>query len=159
MASGQSWQEIVASSLNWKQAHHSLDDALKGLAPDERGRRAGNHPHSVWDLVEHIRIAQADLLDFMTNPDYSHDLDWPADYWPKSHEPTEAEWKSCLETIARDRQQIESFVTGGKVDLTSIIPQSEGRTYLRTVLVVMDHTSYHVGQIVDVRRITGSWRE
>ena len=159
MAEKHSWQEIVASSLNWKQAHHNLDQALDGLKPEERGRLADGHPHSVWDLVEHIRIAQDDLMDFLTNPGYTHDLAWPADYWPRSHSPTDDEWKASLAAIARDREKVERFITSGRVDLAAVIPNSDGKTYLRTALVIMDHTSYHVGQIVDVRRLTGSWRE
>ena len=82
---GSTWQDIVASSLDWEQSHANLDSALSDLKPADRGRRADNHPHSVWDLVEHIRIAQHDLLDFCTNPNYHHDIEWPAGYWPSSH--------------------------------------------------------------------------
>jgi hypothetical protein len=153
------WQQIIASSLDWEQAHANLDTALNGLAPADRGRIADPHPHSVWDLVEHIRITQHDLLDFCVNPNYSHDIEWPRDYWPKSHAPaTDAEWDESLAAIRRDRGALKEFTTSGLVDLTTKIPHGTGQTYLRTVLVASDHAAYHIGQIVDVRRLIGSWQ-
>lgn len=153
-----SWQEIVASSLNWDQAHLTLDDALKGLAPEHRGTRPENYPHSVWQLIEHIRLAQHDLLDFCRNPAYSHDLKWPDDYWPTDPKPpNDSAWSDCLDQIRRDREEFAAFTTSGSVDLTDKIPHGTGQTYLRTVLVAADHAAYHVGQIVDVRRLIGAW--
>ncbi len=158
MPNAATWQEIVASSLDWEQAHANLDKALDGLAPADRGRRAEGHPHSVWDLLEHIRIAQHDLLDFCTNPDYSHELEWPAGYWPSTHEPvSDAAWSECVAAIKRDRSALAEFTVSGKVDLTSAIPHGTGQTYLRTILVAVDHAAYHIGQILDVRRLIGSW--
>ena len=153
-----SWQQIIASSLDWKQAHTSLDEAIDGLAPADRGRRPDQYPHSVWQLLEHIRIAQTDLLAFCTNPNYSHDLAWPDDYWPAEPAPLSDEaWDECVAAIRRDRTALAEFTAGGGVDLTAAIPHGTGQTYLRTVLVAVDHSAYHVGQIVDVRRLLGSW--
>ena len=155
----QSWQQIIASSLDWNQAHTPLDDAIDGLTPADRGRRPEAYPHSVWQLLEHIRIAQADLLDFCTNANYSHDLDWPADYWPAEPAPTsDHAWDECVAAIKRDRASFAEFTTGGTVDLCEAIPHGTGQTYLRTVLVAVDHSAYHVGQIVDVRRLIGAWK-
>ena len=154
----QSWQQIIASSLDWKQAHTSLDDAIEGLAPADRGRRPDQYPHSVWQLLEHIRIAQTDLLDFCTNAAYSHDLAWPDDYWPGDPvPPSDDAWNECVAAIRRDRAALAEFTAGGSVDLTAAIPHGTGQTYLRTVLAAVDHSAYHVGQIVDVRRLLGSW--
>ena len=153
-----SWQQIVASSLHWEQAHANLDTALKDLAPGDRGRRADAHQHTVWDLVEHIRIAQEDLLDFCTDAAYEHKLEWPAGYWPTAHAPTnDAEWDESIARIKRDRAALADFTTSGSVDLTAKIPHGTGQTYLRTVLVAADHAAYHIGQIVDVRRLLGAW--
>jgi hypothetical protein len=152
------WREIVASALDWDQAHITLEGALAGLAPDDRGKRSKGHPHSVWQLLEHHRLAQRDLLDFCRNPNYAHDLKWPDDYWPKSPEPPSDEaWKETLEQIERDRADLAQFTIDGVPDLTAKIPQGTGQTYLRTVLVAIDHAAYHLGQIVDVRRLIGSW--
>ena len=153
-----SWQQIVASSLDWEQAHTNLDAALDGLAPADRGRLPDRHPHSVWDLLEHIRIAQHDLLDFCTNPNYSHNLEWPSGYWPKSHAPAaDNAWADSIAAIKRDRAALAAFTTSGSVDLTSAIPHGTGQTYLLTILVAVDHAAYHTGQIVDVRRMIGAW--
>ena len=158
MSSTASWQEIVASTLDWDQAHITLDGALKGLSEKDRGRRPDGYPHSVWQLLEHIRIAQHDLLDFLRNPSYVHDLKWPDDYWPSTPAPTDdAAWNDCLARLRRDRSEMAAFVTGGTVDLTAAIPHGTGQTYLRTVLVAVDHAAYHLGQIVDVRRLLGAW--
>ena len=155
----QSWQQIIASSLDWNQAHTSLDDAIDGLSPADRGRRPERYPHSVWQLLEHIRIAQADLLDFCTNANYSHDLEWPADYWPaEPSPPSDSAWDECVAAIKRDRAAFAEFTTEGAVDLTASIPHGTGQTYLRTVLVAVDHAAYHVGQVVDVRRLIGAWK-
>lgn len=152
------WQEIVASSLDWDQAHVSLDNAIAGLAPEGRARRPAGYPHSVWQLLEHIRLAQHDLLEFCINPNYSHDLTWPDDYWPKDPAPPSDEaWGASIEEIKRDRAQLARFTTDGAVDLTAAIPKGTGQTYLRTVIVAVDHAAYHVAQIVDVRRLNGDW--
>ena len=154
------WQEIVASSLDWDQAHANLDTALEGLAAQDRGRRADGIPHSVWELVEHIRIAQADLLDFCVNAKYEHALEWPAGYWPGAAAPAnEAEWEESIAAIKRDRAALAAFTTSGSVDLTEKIPHGTGQTYLRTVLVAADHAAYHIAQIVDVRRAIGAWKK
>jgi uncharacterized damage-inducible protein DinB len=151
------WREIVASSLGWEQAHAGLDRSVDGLAPELRGRRPDHFPHSVWELLEHIRFTQNDLLSFCTDPKYK-EPHWPDDYWPKSPAPRDdAEWKNCLTAIKRDREALEKFTKETDIELTDRVPHGTGQTYLRTVLVAMDHTSHHVGQIIAVRRLLGAW--
>ena len=153
------WREIVASALDWEQAHVSLDRAVEGLAPELRGRRPEGAPHSVWEQLEHIRIAQSDLLDFCRNESYQHDLEWPADYWPGSPEPSsEQAWDECLASIRRDREELRRWTVETDIDLTEKIPHGTGQTYLRTVLVAVDHAAYHVGQIVLIRKLLGAWK-
>lgn len=153
------WRAIVASALDWDQAHITLDGALKGLTREDRGRRPAGYPHSVWQLVEHLRIAQHDLLDFCRNPSYSHDLKWPDDYWPSDPAPpSDVAWRASLEQIRHDRDEFARFTTSETVDLAGKIPHGTGQTYLRTVLVAIDHGAYHLGQIVDVRRLLGTWQ-
>ena len=153
----QTWKEIVASSLDWEQAHAGLDAALAKLPPEQRGRRPDNLPHSVWELLEHIRRTQHDLLEFCVNPKYE-EITWPDDYWPKSPAPNDdAEWNACVETIHADGKALAKFTTESDVDLTRKIPHGTGQTYLRTVLVAIDHTSHHLGQIIVTRRLLGSW--
>lgn len=152
------WQEILASSLDWEQAHAGLERSIEGLTPELRGRRPEHFPHSVWELVEHIRITQHDLLEFCTNPNYQ-EPHWPDDYWPRSPEPRDdAAWAKSLNAIKRDRQALQKFTTETEIDMTTRIPHGTGQTYMRTVLVAVDHMSYHVGQIIAVRRLLGAWQ-
>ena len=157
MASPNSWRDIVASALDWEQAHASLDSAIDGLPAELRGTRPDGLAHSIWELIEHIRIAQEDLLEFCVNPNYK-ELKWPDEYWPPTPAPpSDQAWKESLAAIKRDAETFAEFTRNDPRDLTLTIPHGTGQTYLRTVLVAMDHTSYHVGQILDVRRLLGSW--
>lgn len=151
------WAEIVASSLDWEQAHVNLDSAVKGLAPERRGRRPDGLPYSVWELVEHIRITQHDLLEFCANPKY-HEPKWPDDYWPKTQAPpSAAAWDESLKGIRGEARALADFTKANVATLTEKIPHGTGQTYLRTVLVAIDHTSHHTGQIIAVRRLLGAW--
>jgi uncharacterized damage-inducible protein DinB len=151
------WARIVASALIWDQAHASLDRAVEGLAPPLRGKRPPNFVHSAWELLDHIRRTQRDVLEFCTNPNY-HEPKWPDDYWPPSPEPpSEAAWTDCVTAIRADARALADFTVEHAATLTDRIPHGSGQTYLRTVLVAVDHTSYHVGQIVAVRRLLGAW--
>ena len=151
------WRRIVASSLDWEQAHAKLDSALDKLTPELRGRRPDGLPHSIWELVDHIRRTQHDLLEFCVNPHY-HEPKWPDDYWPKSASPSnDAEWSNALADIRRETALFAEFTLEPGRDLTAKIPHGTGQTYLRTVIVAVVHTAHHVGQIIDVRRLLGAW--
>lgn len=157
MANTESWRSIVASALDWEQAHAKLDSAIDNLPPHLRGERPNGLPHSIWELLDHIRRTQRDLLEFCTDADYSEPT-FPEDYWPPTPAPeTEAEWKQCIDEIHTDAAALASFTTDSTGDLTAKIPHGTGQTYLRTVLVAVDHTSYHVGEIVLTRRLLGAW--
>jgi uncharacterized damage-inducible protein DinB len=152
------WRTIVASSLDWEQAHSSLENAVRGLPPELRGKRPAGFPHSVWELLEHIRLTQHDLLDFIQNPDYEEKLAWPKDYWPQNPAPaSEKAWNETVAGWRKDRMALERFTTKTDVDLAGKIPKGTGQTYLRTVLVALDHAAYHVGQIIAVRQMIGAW--
>jgi uncharacterized damage-inducible protein DinB len=157
MASEEKWREIVASSLDWEQAHASLDSSLAGLAAELRGKQVKGFPHSVWELTDHIRRTQHDLLDFCQNPHYE-EIKWPDDYWPGSSAPeSDAQWTETIDAIHRDTKALAEFTKDTSRDLTDRIPHGTGQTYLRTVLVAVDHMSYHVGQIIAVRRLLDAW--
>lgn len=158
MTTTKDWRAIVASSLDWEQAHAKLENVVKGLAPSLQGVRPPGYPHSVWELLEHLRITQRDLLDFCQNPDYEEKLEWPKDYWPPTPAPpTPDAWEQTISDYKRDRESFARFTNETKIDLTDKIPHGTGQTYLRTILVAVDHASYHVGQIVSVRRVLGAW--
>ena len=158
MTKKEDWRAIVASSLDWEQAHSSLDNVLKGFPGELRGKKPSGLPHSAWEILEHIRITQRDLLDFLQNPDYKETLEWPKDYWPAALAPTsEKAWNESVSAWRKDRMAIERFTTASDLDLTSKIPHGTGQTYLRTILVAMDHASYHLAQIVTMRQLLGAW--
>lgn len=157
MASSNDWRQIVASALDWEQAHASLWSSIDGLPAELRGKRPDGLAHSIWELVEHIRITQRDLLDFCVSPNY-HEPKWPDDYWPPTPAPPgDAAWAKSLEDIRRDGGTLAEFTRNDARDLTDKIPHGTGQTYLRTVLVAIDHNAYHVGQILDARRLLGTW--
>jgi len=158
MSESPEWRGIVASALDWEQAHASLDRAVADLPAEFRGRRPDGVPYSIWQQLEHIRLAQRDLLDFCRDPEYEHDLQWPDDYWPEAADPPSGDaWDHCLETILRDREEFRRWTVEADVDLTDPIPWGTGQTYLRTVIVAVDHAAYHVGQIVLIRKLLGVW--
>jgi uncharacterized damage-inducible protein DinB len=157
MARTEDWRSIVASALDWEQAHAKLESAIDKLPVELRGKRPHGLPHSVWELLQHIRLVQRDLLEFCTNPNYT-EPHFPDDYWPASPEPAnDAEWDQCIEAIRIDATELAAFTTDSAGDLTARIPHGTGQTYLRTVLVAVDHRSYHVGQIILTRRLLGAW--
>ena len=148
---------IVARSLEWEEAHATFDASVKNLPGHLRGIRPPHFPHSAWELLEHIRIAQEDLADFMERADY-HQIKWPDDYWPKSPEPpSDAAWNASIAQVIRDRDHIKEIANRSSIELTAKIPWGTGQTYLRTILVAVDHAAYHVGQIIAVRKMLGAW--
>lgn len=151
------WRTIVASSLDWHEAHATFDDAVAGLEPELRGHRPEHFPHSAWELLEHIRRAQSDLLAFMRDAGYSAPK-WPDDYWPSEPAPTDARaWDESIAAVRRDRAEIKTIATDSTLDLMDKIPWGAGQTYLRTILLAADHSAYHVGQLIAVRRMLGAW--
>ena len=157
MADNQDWRAIVASSLDWEQAHAGLDSSIANVPPELRGKRPDGLPHSVWEQLYHIRYTLHDLLDFCINDKY-HEPKWPDDYWPASPAPAnDDEWQDTIDAIHLHNAAFAAFTMEKDRDLTAKIPHGTGQTYLRTVLVAMDHASYHVAQIVLTRRLLGDW--
>jgi nucleotide-binding universal stress UspA family protein len=118
MALHDEWAKIVASALDWEQAHANFDKALKDLPSELRGRRPENFPHSVWELVFHIDVAQHDLLEFCRNPKYE-EIKWPDDYWPKNPAPaSDRAWDECIARIRRDVEEFKQFPLPEHSELT-----------------------------------------
>ena len=152
------FREQLSSFLDWKSAHVGFDAAVKGIPPKLRGAVPKGFAHSAWQVVEHIRIAQHDILDFCRNPGYE-EKKWPDDYWPKKPAPkSAAAWTKSLADFRRDRREMQQLAGDRGIDLFARIPHGTGQTYLREVLLVADHTAYHVAQIVDIRRALGNWK-
>jgi hypothetical protein len=150
------WRSIVAAALDAREAHVPFDRAVADLAPALRGRRPEGLPHSPWELVEHVRIAQADLIAYLEDPTYAAP-GWPDDYWPPSAEPpSEAAWGAAIAAVRSGRERLKALVRD-LPDPAARIPWGGAHTYLRTVLVALDHEAYHLGQLVLVRRLLGAW--
>jgi len=152
-------RDDLVRALEWEEAHVGFDKAVDGIPSDKRGARATVFEHSLWQLVEHMRIAQEDILDFCVNAHYEHSREWPDDYWPKQPAPpTDQAWSDSIASYKRSREALKQLARDVD-DLTATVPKGKAtQTYLRAILLVIDHTAYHVGQLVDVRRALGIWK-
>lgn len=147
----------LARMLGWEDAHAGFDAAVADLEPADRGTAPAGFPHTAWQLVEHIRLTQRDILDFCRDPGYVAPS-WPADYWPPSAAPPDDQaWASSVDGCVADRAALAALALDETVDLLAAIPHGTGQSYLRELLLVADHTSYHVGQLVMLRRQLGAW--
>ena len=153
-----SLRQHLVEVLKGGHAHATFEDAVKDLPTKLRGAKPEKFPHSPWMLVEHIRIAQRDILEFSRNADHKSPK-WPEGYWPKAAEPPSAKaWDESVEKVRSDVEAMQEFVSNPKTDLFAKIAWGEGQTILREALLVADHNAYHVAQIVDVRRLLGDWK-
>jgi uncharacterized damage-inducible protein DinB len=157
MANMDPFRQQLADALAWKDAHADFDAVIAGIPPDKRGARPHGVPYSAWQLLEHLRIAQHDILDFCVNPDYE-EMAWPDDYWPKSPEPPDAAaWDASVTGYKADRDAIARLTVDPAIDLTARIPHGSGQTYGREVLLILDHTAHHLGEMILLRRLLGIW--
>lgn len=150
-------REHLVKLLDWKDGHATFDAAVDGIPAEDRGKVPDGAAHSLWQLVEHLRLAQRDIVDFCLNPEYE-EPDWPDDYWP-SHPaaPSAAVWDDALAGYREDRTRMIDLARDTSLDLFGRIPHGTGQSYLREILLVADHNAYHIGQIVLVRRLLGNW--
>lgn len=137
--------------LNGRSAHIDLDAALNGFPLEHINTRIENSPYTAWELLEHVRLAQWDILDFSVNPEY-REMAFPDDYWPKDAG-TEDAWKASVSQVRTELKAMRDLVTDPKTDLFAPIPHGDGQTILREALLVADHNAYHLGQIMLLRRI------
>jgi uncharacterized damage-inducible protein DinB len=144
--------------LDWEESHVGFDKAVDGIPPGKRGGVAPGFEHSPWQLLEHMRLAQEDILAFCVNPTYVHELKWPDDYWPKDPAPPgAAAWDESLASFRLSREKMQRLARDVK-DLFALVPTGKGnQTYLRAILLIADHNSYHLGQLVAVLRALGAW--
>lgn len=148
----------VLRVLDWQDAHVGFDAAVDGVPPHLQGTTPEGLPYSLWQLLEHMRLAQRDILEFCHNPAYVEPA-WPDDYWPRTVAPPGPDaWDQSVAAFRRDREALTQLTSRPDVDLFARIPHGTGQTYLREILLVADHNAYHVGQIVLVRRQLGIWR-
>jgi hypothetical protein len=149
-------REHLRKVLGWHEAHLDSRTAFAGLPAKKRGAKPPGAPHSPWELLEHLRIAQWDILEFCRNPKHASP-DWPSGFWPKSAAPpSAAAWNKSVKAFARDLEAMQKLATDPKTDLFAPIPHGTGQTILRQALLLADHNSYHIGQFVLVRRLVSS---
>lgn len=143
--------------LGSRGAHADFDEAIEGLPEELRGRRAKDAPFTPWRLLEHLRMAQWDILEFSRNGAHVSP-EFPEGYWPKTPAPAnDDEWNDAISAFKRDLREMIRLVENPRTDLYAPIPHGQGQNILREALVLADHNSYHLGQLVDLRRALGSW--
>ena len=153
-----SLRQHLVELLTGGHAHATFEAAIKGLPPKLHGAKPANFPHSVWMILEHLRIVQWDILEFSRNEKHESPQ-FPEGYWTKTEAPpTAGAWTKSVEQFQSDLKALQDLVKNPKTDLFAKIPWGEGQTLLREALLVADHNAYHIAQIVDVRRLLGEWK-
>lgn len=155
----QALREHLLSLLKGGQAYAKFDDIVADFPADLRGKRVKGLPYTPWMLLEHLRLAQWDILDFSINPKYKA-LKFPDDYWPKTEAPlSAAAWNHSIKEFKKDLKAMQDLIANPKTDLYQRIPWGDGQTVLREALLTADHNAYHLGQLVILRRLLGAWGE
>ena len=148
-----SLRKHLAELLRMKGAHLSFYDAVSDFPPALRGVKPPGAPHTAWQLLEHMRLAQEDILDFSRNPKYKEKT-FPDDYWPTTETPpSEQAWAHSIATFQEDLKQVQELVADTKHNLLAKIPHGTGQTLLREALLVADHNAYHLGQLMFLRKL------
>jgi len=150
-------REQLVDLLTKEQAHVGARSAFDGLAPENRVRRPHEGGHSPWELLEHLRLAQEDIVRYTLDPAWASPP-WPEGYWPATGTtPDDEQWKGALNGFLAGLDEAVALARDRTVDLTARIPHGEHRTYLRQILLVADHNAYHLGQVVEARKAFGDW--
>jgi hypothetical protein len=150
-------RQHILDLLRGGNAHAKFDDVIDDLPPKIRGATPTGLPHSPWMLLEHLRIAQRDILGFSRNPKHVSPK-WPDGYWPKKDSPPDEQaWDDSVKQFHSDLTAMQELVANPKTDLFARIPWGDGQTVLREALLVADHNAYHIAQLVDIRRLLGAW--
>jgi hypothetical protein len=152
-------REHVIYLLDGGGAHAKFDDVVKDFPAKLRGQKPAGLPHTPWMLLEHMRLAQWDILEFSRNAKYESP-EWPEGYWPKSEgPPNPAAWETSVKSFHKDLKAMRDLVENPKTDLFAKLSWGDGQTILREALLVADHNAYHLGQLVDAKRALGAWKE
>jgi hypothetical protein len=157
MANDKPVREHLTKLLAGGQAHVTFEAAVKGLPAALRGKKPKGAEHSPWELLEHMRIAQWDILEFSRDPKHVSP-EWPSGYWPKSKTPpNDKAWAKSVRAFNADLEAMRKLVEADSTDLYTPIPHGDGQTILREALLMADHNAYHIGQLVLTRRLLGAW--
>src|ERR1700688_1758864 len=152
-------RQHVLELLRGGGAHAKFEEIVAGVPPEVLGRKPAGLPHSLWMLLEHLRIAQWDILEFCRNPKHVSPK-WPEGYWPKTEAPPNtAAWNKSVQRFRKDLKAMQDLVANPRTNLYARVPWGDGQTILREALLLADHNAYHVAQLIDVRRLVGAWKE
>lgn len=148
----------LAALIRGGQAHVTLAEALEGIPANLRTVTPESLPYSIWQLLEHIRIAQKDIVDFSISRDHKT-LVWPDDYWPEpTDEISDAQWDNAIQEIEADQQRFFALLENEEVDLFSPLPWGTGQNIIREAMLIADHNAYHTAEIVLARRLLKIWK-
>jgi DinB superfamily len=157
VANDSALRQHLVRLLRESHAHVQFDSALGDLPVHLRGKRPKGAPHSPWEVLEHMRIAQWDILEFSRDPSHKSPI-YPRGYWPRTQAPPdEAAWDQSVQSFLKDLEALSDFVADRSTDLFAKIPHGDGQTILREALLAADHNAYHLGQLVLLRRLLGAW--
>lgn len=138
-------------------AHVDARKSFQDLIPENRHKKVYNFSHTIWEELEHLRLAQKDILRYMLIPDWESPK-WPEGYWPPDNVTiSDEEWNKSLTGFFDDLQEVQEFVKSSEIDLNAKIPHTKNHTYLREILLIIDHNSYHLGKIVEMRKALNDW--
>jgi len=158
MAESDALRQHLLDLLRGRNAHADFDAVMADFPSRLRGVKPAGASHTGWQLLEHMRIAQSDILEFSLDAKHKSPA-WPDGYWPKTEAPpSAASWNNSLRSFRADLKAMAKLVADKKTDLFARIPHGSGQTILREALLVADHNSYHLGQIVVLRRLLGAWK-
>jgi hypothetical protein len=154
-------REQLIALLHGGQAHTTFDEAVKNFPAKLRGTVHQNLPYSAWQLLEHLRTAQLDIIHFSAPPTGGYQpMQWPEDYWPKSPEPpSEHAWDKSIDAIRSDLKRFESLIENPAADLYKPFRWGDGQNLLREALLLADHNAYHIGELIVLRRLLGAWHQ
>lgn len=151
-------REQLSKVMDWNEAHADLSAAVSGLPAKLRGVVPEGLPYSAWQLLEHMRIALWDILEFSRDAKHKSP-EWPEGYWPKkAAPPNEAAWEKSVNSIREHLEAMRKLISDPKQDLFAPLPHGSGQTLLRQALLIADHNAYHIGQLVLVRKALGAWK-
>ena len=154
----QALRQHLVNLLREGHAHATFESAIADLPAALRGKKPAGASHSTWEILEHLRIAQWDILEFSRNAKHVSP-DFPSGYWPKSvAPPSEAAWNKAVKAFQADKDAIQKLILDPATDLLARIPHGDGQTILREALLLADHNAYHLGELVLLRRLLGAWK-
>ena len=150
-------RENLAALMTGEMARTSFEDVVKSFPMDRINEPFPNADYTPYGLLEHIRLGQEDILDFVRNPDYKY-KQWPKDYWPpKGKKATAAEWKRSVSGFKKDFEDLQAMIADPDRDLYAEVPWGEGETFLREIVTVCNHNAFHLGEFAIMRMAMGTW--